>query len=110
MLDQEESATSRTPLLNSSTGDSASQNVYTYGTENGDSATDQQDQSLHGLRRVADSLPLNVWIIATIEACERFAFFGMAAPLQNYVQNPRDDPLRPGGIGAFIVLCFGFPC
>ncbi|CRG83377.1 Peptide transporter PTR2 [Talaromyces islandicus] len=118
MLDQEESATSRTPLLQTSNSDSTPRNVYTYGTETGDSATEQQQQ--HSLRRVADSLPLNVWIIATIEACERFAFFGMAAPLQNYVQNSRDDPLRPGGIGlgqayativnlSFIMWCFVTP-
>lgn len=59
----------------------------------------RQDAENRPLRRVADSLPLNVWIIATIEACERFAYFGLVAPLQNYVQNPRDDPLRPGGLG-----------
>lgn len=54
----------------------------------------------HGhLRRVADSLPLSVWLIATIELCERFAYYGIAGPMQNYIQNSRHDPLVPGGIG-----------
>ena len=51
------------------------------------------------LRRVPDSLPASVWIITVIETCERFAYFGIMGPLQNYVQNARDDPLRPGGLG-----------
>jgi POT family proton-dependent oligopeptide transporter len=51
------------------------------------------------LRRVADSFPRSVWLIATIEFCERFAYFGIVGPMQNYMQNAMDDPLRPGGIG-----------
>ncbi|KAM5442617.1 hypothetical protein MferCBS31731_002496 [Microsporum ferrugineum] len=52
-----------------------------------------------GLRRVSDSFPLSVWLIATIELCERFAYFGILGPLQNYIQNSGNDPLQPGGIG-----------
>jgi proton-dependent oligopeptide transporter, POT family len=70
----------RTPLLGAADGDGAS-------------------PSNDGLRRVADSLPLSVWLIATIEMCERFAHFGALGPMQNYIQNPRNDSLRPGGIG-----------
>ncbi|KAL4770168.1 hypothetical protein BDW60DRAFT_209353 [Aspergillus nidulans var. acristatus] len=51
------------------------------------------------LRRTADSLPLSVWLIATIELCERFAYFGIVGTMQNYIQNSRNDPLRPNGIG-----------
>jgi POT family proton-dependent oligopeptide transporter len=40
-----------------------------------------------------------VWLIALVEVCDRFAFFGLAAPLQNYLQNAKDDPLRPGDLG-----------
>ncbi|KAM5485001.1 hypothetical protein MaudMau93_005540 [Microsporum audouinii] len=55
-----------------------------------------------GLRRVSDSFPLSVWLIATIELCERFAYFGILGPLQNYIQNSGNDTLQPGGIG----LCY----
>ena len=51
------------------------------------------------LRRVPDSLPISVWLVTAIEMCDKFAFFGLAGPLQNYLQNSRDDPLRPGVIG-----------
>lgn len=58
------------------------------------------------LRKIADSLPSSVWVIATIELCERFAFFGIIGPMQNYIQNTRHDPLHPGGIGTLsIVFC-----
>ncbi|KAL3431359.1 hypothetical protein BDV09DRAFT_198809 [Aspergillus tetrazonus] len=72
------------------------------------------------LRRVADSLPLSVWLIATIELREIFAYFGIVGPTQNYIQNSRNDALRPGGIGlgqscattinlGFMVWCFISP-
>jgi POT family proton-dependent oligopeptide transporter len=51
------------------------------------------------LRKVSDSFPISIWFIATIELCERFAYFGIVGPMQNYIQIPRSDPLRPGGIG-----------
>ncbi|KAL6235019.1 POT family-domain-containing protein [Aspergillus navahoensis] len=43
--------------------------------------------------------PVGSWLIATIELCERFAYFGITGPMQNYIQNSRNDPLHPGGIG-----------
>ncbi|KAH8696354.1 oligopeptide transporter [Talaromyces proteolyticus] len=72
------------------------------------------------LRRVADSFPRSVWLIATIEFCERFAYFGIVGPMQNYMQNAMDDPLHPGGIGlgqaqatminqGFLLWCFLTP-
>lgn len=77
-------------------------------------------KSLVNLRRVADSFPLSVWLIATVELCERFAYFGIVGPMQNYIQNSGNDPLRPGGMGlgqiyatainqAFMVWCFITP-
>ncbi|OGM42514.1 oligopeptide transporter [Aspergillus bombycis] len=79
-------ATERTPLLSASA----------------DGAADDEgamSPPTDGLRRIADSLPLSAWLVATIELCERFAFFGTMGPMQNYLQYARDDPLRPGGIG-----------
>ena len=51
------------------------------------------------MRRVPDSIPAAMWFIVVIEACERFSYFGITGPLQNYIQNAQDDPLRPGGLG-----------
>ncbi|KNG87012.1 oligopeptide transporter [Aspergillus nomiae NRRL 13137] len=69
---------------------------------------------------IPGSLPRSVWLIALVEVCDRFAFFGLAAPLQNYLQNAKDDPLRPGGLGlgqsyatlvnlSFTVWCYVTP-
>lgn len=63
-----------------------------YSTDNGCHGTDSRP-------RVPASPPRTVWPIATIELCERFAFFGVVGPMQNYAQNAVDDPLRRGGLG-----------
>lgn len=84
-------ASERTPLLSASLDEIADD-------EGGISLPTEPND---GLRKVADSLPLSVWLVASIELCERFAFFGTLGPMQNYIQNPRGDPLRPGGIGMY---------
>lgn len=53
------------------------------------------------LRPVADRLPFTVWLATAVEMCDKFAFFGLSGPLQNYLQNSRDDPLQPGVIGEY---------
>ncbi|KAE8358664.1 POT family-domain-containing protein [Aspergillus caelatus] len=83
-------ATERTPLLSTSLDEIA---------DDDEGAISPPTEPNDGLRKVTDSLPLSVWLVASIELCERFAFFGTLGPMQNYIQNPRDDPLRPGGIG-----------
>lgn len=79
--------TDRTPLLPAGSAGSD-------GAETDLSITKSHDD----LRRVADTFPLSVWLIATIELCERAAYFGTLAPMQNYIQNSRNDAIR-GGIG-----------
>ncbi|KAI9846137.1 MAG: peptide transporter ptr2 [Thelocarpon superellum] len=51
------------------------------------------------LRKVADTLPWSAFLVAIIELCERFAYYGLSGPFQNYIQNPADDPKLPGAIG-----------
>ena len=78
-------ASDRTPLL-SPDGD-------TVGTD------PRVDDTRADLRRVADSFPRSVWLIATVEFCERFSFFGIVGLMQNFLQNKPDDALHTGGIG-----------
>lgn len=54
------------------------------------------------LRHVPDSLPLTAWLVILAELCERFTYFGLLGPLQNYIQNPKHDGLRPGGLGSIL--------
>lgn len=53
---------------------------------------------MQSLRHVSDSIPVGVWLMALISLCERFTYYGISAPFQNYIQNPLNDPLRPGAL------------
>ena len=46
-----------------------------------------QDE-LETLKRVPDRIPPAALTIVIIELCERFAFYGLSGPFQNYLQNP----------------------
>jgi hypothetical protein len=58
------------------------------------------DIELKTLKRVADELPWSAFLIAIVELCERFAFYGLLGPFQNYIANKYKDPNGlPGAIG-----------
>ncbi|EMD93098.1 hypothetical protein COCC4DRAFT_206370 [Bipolaris maydis ATCC 48331] len=52
------------------------------------------------LRRVPDRVPTMVWIVAVAGFWERAAFWGIAAPWQNYMENPRHYTIEgtPGAL------------
>ncbi|KAF2739581.1 peptide transporter-like protein PTR2 [Polyplosphaeria fusca] len=71
---------------------------------------EQPRQSLEGdeptvddlalLPRVADKLPWSAFLVAIVELCERFAYYGLSGPFQNYMSNKYHDPNGlPGAIG-----------
>lgn len=79
--DAQQSSTEQTPLL-------------------GDTETPQaHDDPNQGLRRVPDSLPLSAWSIGVAEVFEKFAFFSVMAPMQNYLQEKADNASFKGGMG-----------
>jgi dipeptide/tripeptide permease len=52
------------------------------------------------LPRVADKLPWGAFLVAIVELCERFAYYGLSGPFQNYMANKQNDPNGlPGAIG-----------
>ena len=57
------------------------------------------EEELRTLVRVADKLPWSAWLVAVIELCERFAYYGLSGPFQNYIQNPYHGGKLPGAIG-----------
>ncbi|KAF8533872.1 POT family-domain-containing protein [Trichophaea hybrida] len=61
----------------------------------GDEPTDEE---LATLRHVGDKIPYSAWLVAIVELAERFTYYGLTGPWQNYMQNARDDPLRPGAL------------
>ncbi|KAK9479121.1 POT family-domain-containing protein [Lipomyces japonicus] len=57
------------------------------------------DHDLRTLRRVPDRLPIAAWLVAVVELCERFTYYGVSGVFMNYMQNPPGNPSRPGAIG-----------
>lgn len=54
------------------------------------------------LRRVADHIPASAWLVVVVEFCERFTYYGLSGPFQNYIQYPYTDERgadHPGAIG-----------
>lgn len=60
---------------------------------------DPTDEDLATLRRIADKIPIGGFLVAVVEMTERFAYYGLSAPFQNYIQNDPNDPLLPGALG-----------
>ena len=71
-------------------GDAAS-----FVTADGDEPTWEEKQNL---RKVADKLPWAAFLVCIIELCERFTYYGLSGPFQNYIENSYHDSL-PGAIG-----------
>ena len=51
------------------------------------------------LKRVGERLPWAVFLVAIIELCERFTYYGCQGTFQNYIQKPYEGSLGTGGLG-----------
>lgn len=52
------------------------------------------------LSKVADKIPKGAFLVAIVELCERFAYYGLSGPFQNYMANKyRDTNGLPGALG-----------
>ncbi|KUL84382.1 hypothetical protein ZTR_06329 [Talaromyces verruculosus] len=51
------------------------------------------------LPRVLEKVPGTVWVVAFIAAAERFTYWGITTPWQNYMQNPLGHKSLPGALG-----------
>lgn len=50
-------------------------------------------EEMKKLRHVAERIPLSCWLVAIVELAERFSYYGLSSPFQNYMQNsPEDSP------------------
>ncbi|KAK1724381.1 hypothetical protein CaCOL14_010581 [Colletotrichum acutatum] len=57
-------------------------------------------QQWQDLRRVPDKLPAVALLILVVELGERFTYFGLSGPIQNYINNPYDPSSDlPGALG-----------
>ncbi|KAI8139324.1 POT family-domain-containing protein [Fennellomyces sp. T-0311] len=60
------------------------------------------EEDWKNLREVPDSVPITAYLVILIEFCERFTYYGLSGPFQNYIQYP--DPgeypaQQPGAMG-----------
>lgn len=53
-------------------------------------------EEMDTLRHVSGKIPFRCWLIAVVELSERFSYYGLAAPFQNYMSNGPDD--NPKGL------------
>ncbi|EEP76510.1 hypothetical protein UREG_01359 [Uncinocarpus reesii 1704] len=65
-------------------------------TPDGEEPTEYEKATL---RHVSDPLSISVWLVAIVEFCERFTYYGLSALLQNYVQRPLDGSEGRGALG-----------
>ncbi|KAG7193121.1 peptide transporter ptr2 [Scheffersomyces spartinae] len=58
-----------------------------------DDGREPTEEELATLRRVSEKIPISCWLVAIVELAERFTYYGLSAPFQNYMQNaPGDTP------------------
>lgn len=51
------------------------------------------DEEMKTLRHVSEFIPASCWLVAVVELAERFSYYGLSTPFQNYMQNgPNDSP------------------
>lgn len=68
--------------------------------DSSDDASIPTQEDLFVLRRVADRVPYGAFLVAVVELCERFAYYGLSGPFQNYISNAYEDPTGlPGALG-----------
>ncbi|KAI9323526.1 POT family-domain-containing protein [Dichotomocladium elegans] len=78
--------------------------IHTIASENiiDDEYPEPTEEDLKTLREVPDKLPISAFLVILIEFCERFTYYGLSGPFQNYIQwpHPESYPARqPGALG-----------
>ncbi|KAJ1961459.1 peptide transporter ptr2 [Dipsacomyces acuminosporus] len=56
------------------------------------------EEDVNTLRRVGDRLPVAALFVVATEFCERFTYYGISGPFQNYIQYKYKTDVRPGAI------------
>ncbi len=51
------------------------------------------------LRRIGEPVPKAAFLVAVVELCERFTYYGASGIFQNYISKPRDGSEGRGALG-----------
>lgn len=78
------------------------------GVETPDGEEPTESEKLN-LRHVGENLPLSAWLVAVVELCERFTYYGMNGLFQNYIQRPFDGSEGVGALGKCILCLYTLP-
>lgn len=57
------------------------------------------EEELRTLRKVGEPLPKAAFLVALVELCERFTYYGASGIFQNYIQRPLDGSEGRGALG-----------
>jgi POT family proton-dependent oligopeptide transporter len=56
-------------------------------------------EELRTLRKVGEPLPKSAFLVAIVELCERFTYYGASGLFQNYISRPHNGNLGRGALG-----------
>lgn len=56
-------------------------------------------EELRTLRKVGEPLPKSAFLVAIVELCERFTYYGASGLFQNYISRPHSGELGRGALG-----------
>jgi hypothetical protein len=62
--------------------------------ENGDIRVEPTEEDWANLREISDKIPKAAYLVILVEFCERFTFYGLTGPFQNYIQNPAPESCK----------------
>lgn len=57
-------------------------------TKDGQILIEPTEEDWNNLREVSDAIPKAAYLVILVEFCERFTYYGLTGPFQNYIQNP----------------------
>ena len=89
-------------------GDKEHHNIQSPGSSNPDIVMDGDDhfdgvlpteEERKTLRHIGDPLPKAAFLVAVVELCERFTYYGAQGLFQNYIQRPLDGSQGRGALG-----------
>ncbi|KAJ4372444.1 peptide transporter ptr2 [Neocucurbitaria cava] len=69
------------------------------GEEDGLGGVKPTAEEMRTLRKVGEPLPKAAFLVAIVELCERFTYYGASGIFQNYVSRPRSGELGRGALG-----------
>jgi len=72
---------------------------HQYEEEDGFGGQKPTDEEKATLRRVGEAVPNAAFLVAIVELCERFTYYGASGIFQNYISKPRDGSEGRGALG-----------